>query len=112
MRDLRREPARFAPPRAVVVDHFDCLAPDNLLQNRPEPFVQRRLEDAVFVGIDRAFDDVFAQAVGGIDQHRVAKSGLGIDGEDDAGSGEIGANHALHADGKRDLLCAKPLSAR
>ena len=58
---------------------LNFLAAERLLQDRPEALLQRRLEDVVLVRIDRSLHDVFAQAVGGVDQHGVAKAGLGVD---------------------------------
>ena len=68
-----------------------------------KPRLQRRFEDVVFVRIDRTLDDVFAQSVSGVDQHGIAEASFRVDREHDPGGAEIGAHHALHANGKRDL---------
>ena len=54
-------------------------------------------------------DDVFAQAVSGVDEDRVAKAGFGVDSEDDAARRKVGAHHSLNADGEGDLEMVKAL---
>ena len=67
------------------------------------PGLQRGLEDDVFIRGDRTLHHVFAKAIGGADEDRVAKAGLGIDREHDAGTGQVGTHHTLHADPQRHL---------
>ncbi len=88
---------------ADVIDELEFLAPECLLQDRPEALPERRLEDVVLVRIHRALDNILAEAVGGVDQHGIAESGLRIDGEHHPGGGQIRAHHALHADREGDL---------
>jgi hypothetical protein len=44
-----------------------------------------------------------------IDEHRITKAALGIEGEHDAARGEVAPDHSLHADRERDLLVLKSL---
>ncbi len=57
--------------------------------------------DIEFVGIDLALNDVLAQAITAGDQHHVAESGLGIEGEDDAAGALVGPHHIHDRDRKR-----------
>lgn len=57
----------------------------------------------------RALHDIFAKTVGGVDEHDVAKSGLGIEREDDATAREVGAHHLLYADAEGDLEMVEAL---
>ena len=70
---------------------------------------EQRLEDQVFVRIDRALDDGFAEAPGGADDHHAGEAGLGVDREHDAGAAEVGAHHPLHADRERHLQMVEAL---
>ena len=55
------------------------------------------------VGVDRSLDDVLAQAVGAGDEHYVAESRLGVQGEHHTGGGQVGANHLHDTDGQACL---------
>src|ERR1022692_2810387 len=81
---------------AGVINKFEFFAAENFLQDRPEACFQRWLENVNLVRIDRAFDDVFTQAISGVDQNDVAKSALSVDREHDARAGEIRVDHSLH----------------
>ena len=86
------------------VDHLARLFAELLLDDRRDSGVrQERLENLILVGIDRALHDVLAQAPGRVDQHDLVEARFRVDREHDARATEIGAHHALHTDGKRDL---------
>ena len=98
-------------PRAV--DQFEFLGAQRPFDNWGQTALpQQRLEDDVLIGIDVALDDVFAQAVGGVDQHGVAKSGLGVDREHHSGAAAVRANHPLHADRQPDFQVVEVLLSR
>ena len=83
---------------AAGVDHPDRLTAQPAAQDRRKALLQGRLEDQVFVRVDRALHYRFAQAVGGGQQHRIAEAGFGVDAEHHPGGAQIGAHHALHPD--------------
>ena len=60
------------------------LAADAPAQHGTVALSERRLVHGELVGIDVALNDVFAQPVDAADQHDVAETGLGIEGERDA----------------------------
>ena len=70
---------------------------------------EQRLEDLVFVGIDRALHDVLAEAPGGVDQHDLGEAGLGVDREHDAGAAQVGAHHLAARRRERDLHVVEAL---
>ena len=96
-RSVRRRTGTFLRhlPAADVVDQLEFLVAQPLLQDRPEAAVERGLEDVVFVRIHRALHDVFAQAVGRVDEHGVLKAGFGVDRE----------HHARSARSDRTMCC-------
>ena len=94
---------------ADVIDEFEFLRAENFLENRTIALPKGGLEHIIFVGIHRALHHVFTEAVGGVDEHCVAKSALGVDGEHHPGSREVGAHHALDTDGERDLVVVESL---
>ena len=55
------------------------------------------------VGIDLALHDVLAKAIGAGDEDDVAESRFGVEREDHAARGAVGAHHLHHADGQADL---------
>ena len=71
--------------------------------------LQRGFEDVVFVRVHAALHDIFAEAVGGVDEHRVAETTLGVEREDNAAAREVGAHHLLHADAQSDLEMVETL---
>ena len=92
------------------IDHLAGLFAELLLDDWRDCGVrEERLENLILVRIDRSLHDVFAQSPGRIDQHDPVKAGFGVDREHDPSTAEIGAHHALHADGKRDLHVVKAL---
>ena len=91
-------------PATDVIDQLELLRAERLLQDWPVAVTQRWFEDVVFVGIDCPLDDILAKAVCGVDQYCVAKTGFGIDSKHHARCAEVGADHALHTDGERDLV--------
>ena len=64
---------------------------------------QRRLVHVELVGVDRALHHRLAQAVAGGDEDDVGEAALGVEREHHAGGAQVGAHHALHAGGQRDL---------
>ena len=81
----------------VGVDHPDRLAAQTPLQDRREALLQGGLENEVFIWVHGALHHGFAQAVGGGEQHRIAKTGLGVDAEHHPRGGQVGPHHPLHA---------------
>ncbi len=94
---------------ANVVDQLEFLGADQLLEDRPETLLHRRLEDVILVGIDRPLNHVLAQAIRGVDQHGVTEPGFGIDRKHHAGDGQVRPHHALDADRQTDLEVVEPL---
>ena len=94
---------------ALGVDHLDLLGAERAAQHAARCPPEGRLVDVELVRIDRALDDVLAQAPGAGDEHRVAKAGLGVDREHHPGAGEVGADHLLHADRERHLEVVEAL---
>ena len=88
---------------ALAVDHAYLLVAEPAAQHAAKALGQGRLVNIEFVGIDLALDDGFAETVTAGDEHHVAKSGFGIEREDDAAGREIRADHFHHGDGERDL---------
>ena len=84
-----------------AVDQLELLAPELALEDGAEALLQGGLEDVELVGVHLALDDVLAQAPGGGDEHHVAEAGLGVEREQDAARGEVGAHHLLHAHRER-----------
>ena len=71
---------------------------------------EQRLEDLILVGIDGALHHVLAQAPGGVDQHDLRSKPVSVSMVNiDAGAGEVGAHHLLHADRQRDLQVVEAL---
>ena len=87
---------------ADVVDQLLLLGAELLAQDGPKALLQGRLEDVELVRVDRAGHDIFAQPVGAVDQHGIGETGLGVDGEHDAGGGQVRAHHLLDADRQAD----------
>ena len=88
---------------ALAVDHADLLAAEPAAQHAAKSLGQGRLVNVELVGIDLALDDGFAEAVTAGDEDHVAKSGFGIEREDDAAGAMIGAHHLHHGDRERHL---------
>lgn len=95
------------------------LSVDRLLPFRSDPHIdhgvqgrvlETRPEDRVLVGVAPATDDGLAQAPRCADHDDLGKSALGVEGEDDSGACEVGADHDLDADGEshRRLVEAHP----
>ena len=79
------------------------LAAERAAQDRAVTLAEGRLVDVELVRIDLALDDVLAKAPGAGDENHVAEPGFGIEREDDAARGEIGADHLHDADRQRHL---------
>ncbi len=89
---------------AAAVDHLLFLAAEMLLDDRAAAVpVEQRLEDQVFVRVHRAADHGLAEPPGRVDEHDPGESGLGVDGEHDAGTGLVGTHHDLYADRQRHV---------
>ena len=81
----------------------ELLLPQRAAQHRAMTLPEGRLVDVELVGIDLALHDILAEAVGAGDEHHVAEAGLGVEREDDAARGQVGAHHLHHADRQADL---------
>ncbi len=79
-----------------AVNHLDRLAAQIATQDRRATSRQRVLVHVEFVGVDGALHDRLAQTVGTGDEHHIAETGLGVEGEHDTGRTGFGAHHALH----------------
>ena len=88
---------------ALAVNHAYLLAAEPAPQHAAKSLAQRRLVNVELVRIDLTLDDGFAEAVTAGDEDHVAKSGFGIEREDDAAGADIRANHFHHGDGESDL---------
>jgi hypothetical protein len=80
------------------VHHLDRLAAEILAQHRALAGAQGRLVDVELVRVHRALHHGLAEAVGGGDEHHVAKSGIGVEREHHAGGCQVAAHHVLDAD--------------
>ena len=78
-----------------------ALPPRFLRRIERSPGAQRRLVDVELIGVDGALHHRFAQAIGGSDEHHVAKAGFRVEREHDARCAQIAAHHVLHADRQR-----------
>ena len=98
------------PLAGAGIDHFLRLGADRLFDDRDQRRIgQERLEDLIFVGIDGALHDVFAEAPGRVDDHNLVESSLSVDREHHAGAAEVRAHHVLDADRKRDFQMIEAL---
>ena len=97
-----RDVARRDAP-AVRENHLDFLAAKRSLQHRLFPGAVGRLEHIELVGIDGALHHILAKTERAGDEHDILEAGLRVDREDDAGRGEVRANHLHDADGIEDL---------
>ena len=71
--------------------------------------LEHRLVHIKFVRVDRALHHGLAEPVARGDEHHLVKTGLGIDGEHDAGRAQVGAHHALNTRTQSDMLMGKTL---
>ena len=83
------------------VNHADLFRPHGAAHDRRAASGQRRFVDVEFVRVHRALHHHLAQTPRRGDKHHLVKAGFGIDGEHDAGGGQIGADHPLHPGGER-----------
>src|SRR5690606_9938487 len=92
------------PGAAVGVElHFDQLGANAAADDGVMAGSQCRLEYVELVGVYRALNDCFAQAIRGSDEDDIAKAGFGVQREHDAGTALVGAHHALHTCRQRDI---------
>ena len=91
------------------IHHPDRLAAQSLAEDRRKALLKRWLKNQHLIGVNGALHNVFTEAVGGGEQHRVAEACLGVDAEHHPGAGQIGAHHALHTDRKGDLEVIKTI---
>ena len=94
---------------APAVDELHPFVPEHLPDDRSEALAEGRLEDVELVGVDRALDDVLAEAVRARDKDHVAETRVGVEREDHAARGEVGADHLHHPDRERDLEVVEPV---
>src|SRR5690606_18753509 len=88
----------------IRIDHALLLGTDLAAQYGRLAGPERRLVDVELIRIDRALDDHFAKAVAAGDEHRIAETGFGIEGEQDARGTNVRAHHQLHAGRQRNIL--------
>jgi len=93
----------------VVVDHLDLFGTDTLGDDGTFAFLEGGLEDKVFIRSDRALNHVLTEPPGAGDKDRVLEARLGINGEQNARAGGIGANHLLDNNGEIDIKLAEVL---
>ena len=60
--------------------------------------MQGRLEDIVFVGIDRALHDALTKAVGAAEHYHVGEAALRVEREHHSSRAKVGTDHLLDAD--------------
>jgi hypothetical protein len=87
----------------VGVLHLHGLVAEAALEDGRPAGCQGRLVDVELVRVDGALDHGLAEAVGRGDEDGVVEACLGVHGEHDAGSADVGADHALHARRERHL---------
>ena len=88
----------------IRIHHADLLAAEGPAQDGMFTLTQGRFVDVEFVRIDRALHHVFTQTVTGGDEYGFAETGLGIEGEQHAGSADIGSHHQLDAGREKDIF--------
>ena len=91
------------------IDHAQGLAAHIAAQHGGPASGQGRLVDIELVGIDGALDHHFAQAIAGGDKDGIAETRFRVQGEHDAGGGEVAAHHALDAGGEGDVAMLEAL---
>ena len=103
---------RLMAHAVVGVHHANRLAPKAFAEDRCKTCRQGGLENQVFIGIHRALDHGFAKAIGGREQHRITKTGFGVDAEHHPSCRQISTHHALHSDreGHREVVIAVELA--
>ena len=104
-----RSNKRRAAAAALAVNHANLLATEPPPQDAAKSLLQGRLVNVELVRIDLALDDGFAEAVTARDENHIAKSGFGIEREDDATGANIRTNHLHHGDGEGDLEVVETL---
>ena len=93
----------------LAVDHAQGLATDIAAQHGGAAGGQGRLVDIELIRIDGPLDHHLAQAIAGGDEDGIAEARLGIQGEHDAGGGQVAAHHALDAGGEGDVAVLEAL---
>ena len=104
-----RSNERRAAAAALAVNHANLLATEPPPQDAAKSLLQGRLVNVELVRIDLALDDGFAEAVTARDEDHIAKSGFGIEREDDATGADIRADHPHHGNREGDLEVVKTL---
>ena len=69
-----------------------------MLKHATRPALEGALVNKVLVRVDCALDQTLAQAPGGLHQHDVRVSGLGVERESHAAGGHVTADHLHHCD--------------
>ena len=106
--DVNIDPARACS--LFCVDKLALLGAATLLDNGAQCGVgQQRFEHMIFVGLDHALHDRFAQSPRRVDKHYAVKTGFGIDRKHHPGPGLIRADHLLDTDRQRYRFVGKPL---
>ena len=95
--------------RGIGTHQADRLAAQPATENRTETLGQSGLEDQPFIRIHRTLHHRLTQPVGGGEEHRIAKAGLGIDTEHHPRAGPICHHHALHPDREGHLEIVEAL---
>ena len=80
-----------------MINQSLLLAAQAPTEDRIKTQGQGGLENQQFIGINNPLHHVFAQAIGGTEQHRVPEAAFGVEAEHHPGAGPIGQNHPLHA---------------
>jgi hypothetical protein len=100
---LGRHVTRRIPAAIGCVHHPHFLAAEAAPQHGPLAVANGRLEHVELVRVDRTLHHVLPKTICAGDEDDVAKPGLGVEGEDHAGTGEVRAHHFHHADRQPDL---------
>ena len=72
--------------------------------------IEQRLEDTIFVRIDGALYNGFAQSPSRIDHDNVGKTGFGIERKHHSAASPIGSHHPLYPDRQSDLQMIESLA--
>ena len=91
----------------VGENHFDLFRTHSFAQNRGFTRFQRGFEHIEFVGVNRALNDVFAQAVGRSNENDLVVTGFGVESEHHAGCAAVGTDHTLHTCRQRHHVVRK-----
>ncbi len=92
------------------IHHFLFLGTAGFFNDRIDAFIfQKWLENRVLIRVDRPLNHIFTKSPGRIDQNRIRKPGIRVQGKQYPGTGQIGTDHFLNTYGECHLQVVKSL---